>query len=149
VEGAITSESLELEALLTEAARDPGPGRLGYLLEALELAGQGAFLEGSSNARWIDDRRTRFEAVLDDVRLDAAELLTDADQHLRALALVDEVIDAHPLLERAWRLRMRTLGMLGDYDGVLAAFAGCARALAAIDIEPSSATRQLADRYRR
>lgn len=149
VEGAITSESHELEAQLAEAARDPGPGRLGYLLEALELAGRGEFLAGSSDVRWVDDRRARLESVLSDVRLDAAELLLDADRHLRALALVDETLDADPLLERAWRLRMRALGLLGDYDGVTAAYAQCTSALAEIGLEPSAATSELARALRR
>jgi DNA-binding SARP family transcriptional activator len=149
VEGAVTSESHELEAQLAEAARDPGPGRLGYLLEALELAGRGEFLAGSSDVRWVDDRRARLESVISDVRLDAAELLLDADRHLRALALVDETLDADPLLERAWRLRMRALGLLGDYDGVTAAYAQCTSALAEIGLEPSSATSELARSLRR
>lgn len=149
VEGAVTSESLELEALLAVAARDPGPVRLGYLLEALELAGRGEFLEGSSDVWWVDDRRARLASVLSDARLDAAESLLDTDQHLRALALVDEVLDADPLLERAWRLRMRTLGLLGDYDGVLAAYAACKNALAEIGVEPSSTTSELARSLRR
>jgi len=44
----------------------------------------------------------------------------------KSLALVDEALDADPLRERAWRLRMRTLDLLGDVDGVTAAYAGCA-----------------------
>jgi DNA-binding SARP family transcriptional activator len=149
VEGVVTSESLELAALLAEAARDPGSGRLGYLLEALELTGRGLFLEGSTDVSWIDDRRARIEHIVADVRLDAAELLLGADRHLRALALVDEALDANPLLERGWRLRMRALGLLGDYDGVLSAYAACASALAEIGIEPSRATTELANSLRR
>jgi DNA-binding SARP family transcriptional activator len=149
VEGAVTCESLELDALLAEAARDPGSGRLGYLLDALELAGRGDFLEGSSDVRWIDDRRARLASIVSDVRLDAAELLLDAERHLRALALVDEALDADPLLERAWRLRMRALGLLGDYDGVTAAYAQCVAALAEIGLAPSSTTSELARSLRR
>jgi DNA-binding SARP family transcriptional activator len=149
VEGAVTCESLELEALLAEAARDPGPGRLGYLLEALELAGRGLFLAHSSNVDWIDDRRAQIASVLADARLDAAEFLLGADRHLRALALVDEALDADPLSERAWRIRMRTLGLLGDYDGVTAAYAACTSALAEIGLEPSTTTSALARALRR
>jgi DNA-binding SARP family transcriptional activator len=144
IEGAVTSESLELEALLAEAARDPGPGRLGYLLDALDLTRRGLFLEGSSDVLWVDDRRARIESVLADARLDAAELLLEAERYLRALMLLDEVLDADPLLERAWRLRMRTLDLLGDHDGVTAAYAACARALGEIGLEPSGQTQELA-----
>ena len=149
LEGALTSESLELEALLAEAARDPGPGRLGYLLEALELDGRGLFLEGSSDVTWIDDRRAQIASILSDARLDAAELLLEADRHLRALALVDEALDNDPLSERAWRIRMRTLGLLCDYDGVTAAYAACTSALAEIGLEPSATTSELARSLRR
>lgn len=92
----------------------------------------------------MDDHRSRIESVLADARLDAAELLLEAERHLRALTLVDEALDANPLLERAWRLRMRTLDLLGDHDGVTAAYAACARALAEIGLEPSGQTRKLA-----
>jgi DNA-binding SARP family transcriptional activator len=149
IEGAVTSESIELEALLSEAAREPGPGRLGYLLDALELTRRGLFLEGSSDVLWVDDRRARIERVLADARLDAAELLLEAERHLRALTLVDEALDADPLLERAWRLRMRTLDLLGDKDGVTSAYAACTRALAEIGLEPSAQTRELAQALRR
>ena len=149
IEGAVTSESLELEALLAEAARDPGSGHLGYLLDALDLAGRGLFLEGSGDVQWIDDRRVQIESIVSDARLDAAELLLEAERYLRALALVDEALDADPLRERAWRLRMRTLDLLGDKDGVTAAYAGCARALAEIGLEPSAQTSELARALRR
>jgi DNA-binding SARP family transcriptional activator len=149
LEGALTCESLELDALLTEAARDPGAGRLGYLLEALELVGRGLFLHGSSDVTWIDDRRTQIASIRSDARLDAAELLLGADRHLRALALVNDALDADPLSERAWRIHMRTLGLLGDYDGVTAALAACTNALAEIGLEPSAATRELAHTLRR
>ena len=149
VEGGVTCESLELEALLSEAAREAGPGRLGYLLDALELAGRGLFLEGSSDVSWVDDRRARLESVLADARLDAAELLLEGERHLHALALVEEALDADPLRERAWRLRMCTLDLLGDVDGVTAAYAGCVRALADIGLEPSQATIELARALRR
>jgi DNA-binding SARP family transcriptional activator len=149
LDGALTCESLELEALLAEAARDPGPGRLGYLLEALELVGRGLFLEGSSDVGWIDDRRAQIASIASDARLDAAELLLEADRHLRALALVDEALDADPLSERAWGIRMRTLGLLGDYDGVTAAYAACTNALAEIGLEPSATTSELVRSLRR
>jgi len=149
LEGAITSESLEFEALLAAAVRDPGPESLGYLLEALELVGRGLFLEGSQDVNWIDDRRAQIASIVSDVRLDAAELLLSSDRHLRALALVDEALDLEPLSERAWRLRMRALGLLGDYDGVTTAYVACASALAEIGLEPSRATSELARSLRR
>ena len=149
VEGAVTSETLELKALVAEAAREQGPHRLGPLLEALEIAGRGQFLAGSTEVRWIDDRRSRIDGVVADMRLDAAELLIDADRHLQALALVDEALESDRLLERAWRLRMRALGLIGDNDGVLAAYTACRDALAEIGLEPSSTTNDLARALRR
>ncbi len=149
VAGPVRCESLELETLLGEAAREPGPGRLGYLLEALALARRGTFHEGSNEVWWIDDRRARIESQLTDARLDAAEILLDAARYTRSLALVDEVLDADSLVERGWRLRMRGLGLLGDYDGVVAAYAACTAALAAIGLEPARSTTELANSLRR
>jgi hypothetical protein len=44
---------------------------------------------------------------------------------------------------------MRTLGLLGDYDGVTAAYAACTSALAEIGLEPSTTTSALARALRR
>lgn len=149
IEGAMTSESLELEALVAEAAREPGPRRLGVLLDALDIASRGTFLAGSNNVLWVDDCRSRIDSVVADIRLDAAELLLDMDQHVEAVSLVEEALAADPLLERGWRLRMRAQGLLGDADGVLAAYRECREALAEIGLEPSRTTTDLARTYRR
>ncbi len=149
IEGAVTSESLEFEALVAEAAREPGPRRLGVLLDALRLADRGSFLTGSNDVRWIDDRRSRIGSMVNDMRLDAAELLLDADRHLEALSLVRDALDADALLERGWRLRMRALGLLGDLDGVAAVYRACRDALSEIGLEPSRATVELARTFRR
>jgi DNA-binding SARP family transcriptional activator len=147
--GRVTAESLELDALVAEAARNPVPDRLGYLLDAMAVGERGVFLAGSDDVDWVEDRRAVLAGMLTDARIDAAELMLDAERYPQALTLVDAALDANPLLERAWRVRMRAFGLLGDYDGVLAAFGDCRRALAEIGLEPSAATAELAERLRR
>ncbi len=97
---------------------------------------------------WIDERRARLAKWLVGARLDAADTLIDENRLLDALELVDEVLEDDPLAERAWRLRMRALGMLGDSDGVLDAFRECSAALGALGLAPSRGTLEVARRLR-
>jgi DNA-binding SARP family transcriptional activator len=149
LEGDIGSESLEFDSLVAQAATATAADSLGYVLDALEFAERGEFLPGSDDVWWVEDRRRQIASALTDVRLDAANIYLEADQHLRSIALVDDVLDSDPLRERAWRLRMQALALLGDFDGVTAAYAGCARALGEIGLEPSRSTRELAQSLRR
>jgi hypothetical protein len=59
------------------------------------------------------------------------------------------VLGAEPYREAAYRLRMRLAAALGDDHGVLRAFQGCERALAAVGAAPTQTTRGLLDQLRR
>lgn len=142
--GAVTSEVAELDALIRAAAVAEGPARRALLLDALAVGGRGTFLEGSDEITWVDERRAAIASTLAAARLDAAATLLDESRFLEALALADAALEANPLLERGWRLRMRALGMLGDHDGVLDAFRSCSRALEQVGLSPAGATVELA-----
>jgi DNA-binding SARP family transcriptional activator len=144
VEGAISFETGELEALVSETALHLGERRRGILLEIRGVLTRGVFLAGSEDVVWIDDRRERLRSMLADVRLDLADLALQAESYLEALRFADEALVDDPLLERGWRIRMRTLSLLGDGDGVLGAYRACRDALAEIGLEPSRATTELA-----
>ena len=146
--GAFTSETAEFETLRDAAAGCDGPARRSLLFEALEIGRRGVFLQGSRNVSWIDERRARIAAWLVDVRLDAAATLLDENRHLDVLELVDEVLTHDRLLERAWRLRMQALALLGDQDGVVDAYRACRAALGEVELAPSRGTRELAQRLR-
>lgn len=146
--GAISSETAEFEALRVAAAATDGPARRSLLFEALEIGRRGVFLQGSHDVRWIDERRARIGAWLVDARLDAATTLLDENRLLDVLELVDEVLDQDRLVERAWRLRMQALALLGDQDGVVDAYRACRSALDELELSPSRGTRELAQRLR-
>lgn len=147
--GAVTSDSIQLDALVSAAALEAGERRLDLLLDALEIVRRGLFLDGSRDVPWVDDRRSYYASLAADIRLDAAALLLEADRHLESLVLVDEALAADPLLERGWRLRMTGLGLMGDLDGVTLAYRRCRAALAEIGLEPSRATVEMANTLRR
>ncbi len=139
------SESGEVEVLLSEAAKQFGDPRRGILLELRgEILTRGTFLAGSHDVIWVDDRRESLRATLADVRLDLADLSLQSETYVEALRILGEALAADPLLERGWRIKMRTLAMLGDADGVLGAYRACREALGVIDLEPSRATVELA-----
>jgi DNA-binding SARP family transcriptional activator len=146
--GAFTSEMAELDARLRAADASEGATRRSLLLKAIEIGRRGHFLEGSRNVAWVDERRACVEAWLIKARLDAATTLIDETRFLEALALIDDALEFDQLVERAWRLRMRALGMLGDLDGVLDAFRGCSAALGTLGLTPSRGTLEVARRLR-
>ncbi len=118
----VSSESGEVEVLLSEAAKQFGDRRRGILLELREILTRGTFLAGSDDVIWVDDRRESLRATLADVRLDLADLSLQSETYVEALRILGEALAADPLLERGWRIKMRTLAMLGDADGVLGAY---------------------------
>lgn len=143
VVGAVWTESNEVDALAREAARLSGMQRREPLRGICEILGRGTFLDGSEDVIWVDDQRARMRAQLIDARLDLAELAIAAEAYLDALQLAADAADADPLVERAWRLRMRALAMLGDSDGVMSSFVACTRTLSAAGLEPSQSTVRL------
>ena len=146
--GVFTSETAEFETLRVTAAGTDGPARRALLFEALEIARRGVFLQGSHDVTWVDERRAIIAAWLVDARLDAAATLLDENRLLDVLELVEEVLAQDHLVERAWRLRMQALALLGDQDGVVDAYRACRAALEEVELEPSRGTRELARRLR-
>jgi DNA-binding SARP family transcriptional activator len=140
IEGAVSTESGEVAALLAEAARHLGERRHALLFDAYAIVSRGLFLDGSDDVAWVDDCRARQRSTLADVRLDLADHLVGEERYLDALSYIDEALADDAILERGWRLRMQALAMLGDSDGVLVAFRRCRAALAELDLEPSRAT---------
>ena len=146
--GAFTSETAEFETLRAAAAGTDGPARRALLFDALEIGRRGVFLQGSRDVRWADERRAWIAAQLVEARLDAAATLLDENRLLDVLELLDEVLAQDRLVERAWRLRMQALALLGDQDGVVDAYRACRSALDELDLAPSRGTRELAERLR-
>ena len=146
--GAFTSETAEFETLRYAAAGVDGLARRALLFEALEIGRRGVFLQGSRDVTWVDERRAMIAVWLADARLDAAETLFDENRLLDVLDLVDEVLAQDRLVERAWRLRMKALSLLGDHDGMVDSYRACRAAFGEAGLEPSRGTRELAQRLR-
>jgi DNA-binding SARP family transcriptional activator/tetratricopeptide (TPR) repeat protein len=144
----IASESTRFEAQLAEAARLQGADRLAATRDALAVYDRGAYLPGARSA-WADNRRERLAQLAADARSEAAELAFGAARYDEAEKLADEVLNAEPFRETAWRLTMRIANVLGDDDRVIRAYHACERALAQVGTTPSPSTRQLLERLRR
>jgi DNA-binding SARP family transcriptional activator len=145
---AITSESVQLEAALTEAARLRGGDRLSATLSALEVYDRGPYLPDFAS-RWVDDRRAHLGELATDARYEAAELALAEGRLGEAKELATEVLRVEPYREAAWRLIMRLAGAVGDDDGVIRAYRRCQEALAAVGASPAATTRELLQRLRR
>jgi DNA-binding SARP family transcriptional activator len=144
----VMSESGHFETALAEAARLRGADRLAATLAALAVVDQGDYLPDVTTA-WADERRRHLAELATDARYEAAELAFAEGRLDEAGRLVDEVLGAEPFREAAYRLRMRLAAALGDDHGVLRAFQGCERALAAVGAAPTQTTRSLLDQLRR
>jgi ATP/maltotriose-dependent transcriptional regulator MalT/DNA-binding SARP family transcriptional activator len=137
----VVSESERAVAALAEAEHLVGEARLDALRDAL-AALRADFLPGVSSP-WVDGRRSELRDLWADAQADAATLayqhgrFAEADQLLRAL------LEADPLREASWRLRIRLAHELGDDDAMLVAYRRCWRALGELGLEPSAATRAL------
>ena len=144
----VTTTSRRFEARLGEARSQHGAARLAATLDALQILGDGHYLEGAEGT-WIDDRRRELADLAADARHEAARLMFEEDRHLEALRLNERVLQEDPVREDAWRLQMEIKGALGDDPGVLAAYRECSRALVDLGTEPAPSTRQLLERLRR
>jgi DNA-binding SARP family transcriptional activator len=145
---AVTSESVELERLLAEAARLQGAERLEATLKALAIADKGPFLPGNRGG-WADEREQRLADAVTEARYHAAVLAFGDGRYEESRALTRAVLEQEPLREPAWRLQMRIAQALGDSDAALRAFQNCERALREIGAEPSPSTLLLLSRARR
>ena len=144
----ITSESVDLEAWLAEAARLHGEARLVATLDALAVYDQGEYLPGR-RSWWADKRALDLADVVARARLAAAELAFEAGRLEQAQGLTTSVLAHDPTREAAWRLSMRVASSLGDDNGVLAAYQACTRALDAIGLAPAASTREMVEYLRR
>jgi DNA-binding SARP family transcriptional activator len=144
----LTSESVQLEAALTQAARLIGGDRLSATLSALEVYDRGPYLPDFAS-RWVDDRRAHLAELATDARYEAAELALAEGRLGEAKQLAAEVLRVEPYREAAWRLTMRLAAAVGDDDGVIRAYRRCQEALAAVGASPAATTRQLLERLRR
>jgi LuxR family maltose regulon positive regulatory protein len=143
----VTGQLAHVEVLLAEASRQQGAERLGPLIEALEIA-DGPYLPGVRGS-WAARRREQVAELLDEARLDAAQLAFAANRYQDAERLVSRVLRDAPFRESAWRLTMRVAAALGDEDGVISAYRACQLALKELGTEPSASTRELLTRLRR
>jgi DNA-binding SARP family transcriptional activator len=144
----VTSESERFVGLLGQAAGLRGGERLRVLLEALEVADRGPYLEGIRSA-WVEERREYLTRLIQDARYEAAHVALAAD-HLRLAArLTADVLRSDPFRESAWRLQMRIAHSLGDQDRVVAAYRECEQALRELGAEPTRTTTQLLHDLRR
>jgi DNA-binding SARP family transcriptional activator/CheY-like chemotaxis protein len=103
-------------------------------------ATEGTFLPFHDDG-WAADVRARLESLhIDALRL-AGQAALAAGEPQSALAAADRLVRADPFLEAGHRLRIESLGELGDRAGALRAFERCKALLEAeLGIEPSSDT---------
>jgi len=129
-----------------EALRTGDPGTAAGLLRDGLALWRGAALADVADAPFA----AGVVARLDEVRLAAIEDRIDADLSLGDpahvvgdLALLDELIAAHPLRERLWALRLRTLAAAGRAAEALAAYEEVRRRLAdELGADPSAELRE-------
>jgi ATP/maltotriose-dependent transcriptional regulator MalT len=138
----VTTDSQKVLGLLGQAAAMRGDGRLGVLLEALEVAGQGEYLP-ALRSPWVEERRRHLEEVLRRARFDAAEGAFALGRYRQAEALTEAILAEDRFHEPAWRLRMRIAHRHGDSQRVLATFRACEQALRELGARPSAGTAAL------
>ena len=146
--GTLTSESVELQRELRQAAHFRGRDRLDAALAALRVFESGEYLADARSA-WADTRREDLNELLTDTRLAAAEAAFDIGDYRRADELGKQVLDADPYRESAWRLSMKVASAMGDDDRVIARYRACERSLATVSVPPAPSTLQLLSRLRR
>ena len=145
---AIASESTRFEAALAEAARLQDSDRLTATLTALQTYDRGEYLPGA-RSHWVEARRDRLAQLATDARSEAAELAFAAQRYSEADRFAQQVLEAQPYRESAWRVRMRIANTLGDYDAVTRHYNECETALAQVRTKPSPSTHELFERLRR
>ena len=118
------------------------------MTHALEPRRRGEYFTGMRSG-WVDERRRLLAELAATARAAAAEAAYAAERQSDAQRLAETVLAADPLREAMWRTVMRIRGAAGDYDGVIAAFAQCERALRAAGIAPADSTRALLHQLRR
>ena len=146
--GSIETDSMLLQARLASAAMRVGRARLDATLAIVADHTPLRFLDGVE-CSWVDERRAALTTLLDDARVEAAVVAMEVSDLETASTLLREVVEADPFRERAWRLLMRVAAAQGQVDRVIALYRRCETALGRAGLEPSPATRILADGLRR
>lgn len=144
----VGSESAHLEAEVAAALRLRGGELVDATEQALAPMARGDYFPGVNSA-WADERRRQLAELAITARTAAADAAYVADRYRDAQRLAEAVLAADPLREAMWRTSMRVRSATGDYDGVLATFAQCERALGAAGTRPTATTRALLDQLRR
>ncbi len=144
----LASESVRLQQELAAAARLQGSELVTATEHALAPLQRGEYFPCIRSA-WVDDRRQHLAELATTARAAAADAAYAADQYPNAQSLAEAVLATDPLREATWRTLMRIHSAVGDYDGVIAAFAQCEKALRAAGIAPAPSTRTLLDQLRR
>jgi DNA-binding SARP family transcriptional activator len=146
--GAVSSDSLRFRQMVDESGRLGKQEAVALLTDAFALSDRGEFLEGARSI-WAESHREALARLALEARLDAADWAFDLGSYRQAEALVDAVVQRDPYRERAWRLRMKLLGALGDSDALVRCYQRCSATLASIGLEPAPSTRRLVDHLRR
>ncbi len=144
----LASESARLEQELAAAARLQGSELVTATEVALQPLARGEYFPGVRSA-WADQRREQLAELATTARAVATDAAYAADQYAKAQRLAEAVLAADSLREGTWRSLMRIRSAVGDYDGVITAFAQCEKALRAAGITPAPSTRTLLDQLRR
>jgi DNA-binding SARP family transcriptional activator len=143
----IASESRRIEALLSRSRRQEGERRLETLRLAVTIASAGDYLLGVES-RWAEERRDFLAEIINDARLDLADLLYHHGHYSESCKSLEAAIKHDPYSERAWRLQMSLSAAVGDIDGVVEAFKHCRDRLAELALAPSAETLDLVERLR-
>lgn len=144
----VSSESVAVQAQLSEAAGLREGQQRETLMRALEVLDRGQYLPGLESA-WVARRRSELEELAVRARLRAARAAFSEEDFAEAGRLVEATLARDPYQESAWRLLMRVGSAVGDEDRVITGFRRCHAALADLGVQPSEATQTLFDRLRR
>jgi DNA-binding SARP family transcriptional activator len=145
--GPLSSTYIETLTGYRRMRRVAGRDRLQLALETLRQVADKKVLPGARSP-WITEHRDRWAKLILDIRHTAAEAAFEAASYGEAHRLVKQVLADDPYRERGWRLAMKIASAVGDTDGVIAAYRGCAAALRELPTDPSPATRALFERLR-
>jgi DNA-binding SARP family transcriptional activator len=145
--GALESDFTVLQTRYLRLRNVHGAQRFALATAALEDISSREYMAGSRSG-WVVEQRARWATLLLDVRHAAAEAAFEVADYGSAHTLVDQVLEQDPYRERAWRLKMRVAGAVGDGDRVISSYRACAAALHDIAISPADSTRRLLQQLR-